>query len=84
MSSTTKSLGDITQQVVDSFGPNTDPRFRVIMTSLIRHLHDFAREVNLQYDEWMTGVRFMNSVGQASTPIRNEGQRLSDIIGLES
>ncbi|ELR08524.1 hypothetical protein VC83_00433 [Pseudogymnoascus destructans] len=32
----------------------------------------------------MIGVRFMNSIGQASTPITNEGLRICDVLGLES
>ena len=73
-----------TQQVLDSFGPKTSPRMRTVMGALVRHIHDFAREVNLQYDEWEEGVKFLNSIGQASTPIRNEGHRMSDVLGLES
>ncbi|KAB8078600.1 protocatechuate 3,4-dioxygenase beta subunit [Aspergillus leporis] len=82
--SASEEVQKITQQVVDSFGPLTTPRMREVMSSLVRHLHDFAREVSLQYDEWEAGVRYMNSVGQASTPTRNEGHRLSNILGLES
>lgn len=50
----------------------------------MKHIHDFARETELSIDEWMLGVKFINSIGQISTPIRNEGQRISDVIGLES
>ncbi|KAI8155536.1 Catechol 1,2-dioxygenase [Colletotrichum sp. SAR 10_70] len=54
------------------------------MTSFIRHLHDFTREVELTMDEWMTAVHFVNSVGQISNKTRNEAHRVSDILGLES
>jgi Catechol dioxygenase N terminus len=54
------------------------------MSSLIRHVHDFARETELTVDEWMLGVQFLNAVGQISNGQRNEGQRISDVIGLES
>ncbi|KFX95367.1 hypothetical protein O988_05827 [Pseudogymnoascus sp. VKM F-3808] len=73
-----------TQHVVDTIGPATDDRTREVLSSLIRHLHDFTREVELTPDEWMIGVRFMNSIGQASTPIRNEGLRICDVLGVES
>lgn len=73
-----------TQHVIDTTGPNISPRHKEIMAALIRHLHDFAREVELTPDEWMLGVNFMNSVGQISDPKRNEGQRISDVLGLES
>ena len=54
------------------------------MSSLIKHVHEFAREVDLTIEEWMMGVQFMNSIGQISDAKRNEGQRISDVLGLES
>jgi hypothetical protein len=75
---------NFTQSVIDAMGPKTDPRTREIMTSLITHLHDFTREVELTIDEWMAGVTFINSIGQTTTATRNEGHRISDVVGLES
>lgn len=65
-------------------GPKTNPRLRQVMTSLIRHVHDFARETELTVDEWMAGVQLINWAGQMSTDRRNEGQLVCDVIGLES
>ena len=73
-----------TQHVIDTIGPKTSPRNREVLSALIRHLHDFAREIELTVDEWMMGVRFVNSIGQISDAKRNEGQRISDVLGLES
>lgn len=73
-----------TQNVIDAMGPETPPRLRHVMASLIQHIHDFAREVQLTTDEWMAGVQLINRVGQMSNDTRNEGQLLSDVIGLES
>lgn len=73
-----------TDKVIAAMGPKTDPRLRKVMTSLIRHVHDFAREVDLTVDEWMAGVNMINAAGQMSTDRRNEGQLLCDVIGLES
>lgn len=73
-----------TQTVIDTMGPNVTPRNRQIFTSLIRHLHDFAREVELSTDEWLAGVQFINDVGQIYSPTRNEAHRISDILGVES
>lgn len=51
-----------TEKIIKSMGPKTDPRMREVMGSLIRHLHDFAREVDLTFDEWVKGVvRFRRS-----------------------
>lgn len=73
-----------TDRVIKAMGPKTSPRMRQIMTSLIRHVHDFARENELTVDEWMTGVNFINWAGKMSDAKRNEGQLLCDVIGLES
>lgn len=75
---------DFTRMVIDSMGPNTSPRLRTVMTGLIQHVHDFAREVDLTMDEWLAGVNMINWAGQMSTDRRNEGQLLCDVIGLES
>lgn len=76
-----------TQRVIDTMGPNATERNRVVLGSLIRHLHDFSREVELTIDEWMGGVHFVNAVGRIyaeSGQTRNEAHRVSDILGLES
>ena len=75
---------NFTQNVIDAIGPKAAPRTREIFTSLLRHIHDFAREIELTTDEWMLGVHFVNAIGQISDSKRNEGQRISDVIGLES
>jgi len=75
---------NFTQHVIDAMGPKTSPRMRVVMTSLIQHLHDFAREVELTVDEWTEGVALINWAGQMSNEKRNEGQLVCDVVGLES
>ena len=73
-----------TSRVIDAMGPKTDARLEEVMTCLIRHVHDFARDCDLTVDEWMKGVQLINWAGQMSTDRRNEGQLLCDVIGLES
>ena len=75
---------NFTNHVIETIGSKTNMRNREILSALIRHLHDFAREIELSVDEWMMGVHFVNSVGQISDAKRNESQRISDILGLES
>ena len=78
---------NFTQLVLDTMGPKTTERNRVVLGALIRHIHDFAREVELTIDEWMAGVHFVNAVGaiyEASGKTRNEAHRVSDILGLET
>ncbi len=73
-----------TDRVINATGAETHPRVREIMTGLITHVHDWAREVDLTVDEWMMGVNMINRAGQMSDEKRNEGQLLCDVIGLES
>jgi catechol 1,2-dioxygenase len=73
-----------TQNVINSMGPKTSPRMREVMSCLIRHVHDFARETELTVDEWMQGVELLNWAGKMSDEKRNEGQLVCDVIGLES
>lgn len=75
---------NFTKNVINSIGPGCDDRTREVFTSLIQHLHDFAREVELTTEEWLAGVKFINWVGQSWTPTRNEAHRMSDVLGLES
>lgn len=75
---------DFTPHVLALIGPKTTPRNKEVLGALIKHIHDFTREVELSVEEWTAGVEFINSIGQASTPIRNEGLRMSDVIGLET
>jgi catechol 1,2-dioxygenase len=75
---------DFTSHVIQAMGPNTTPRMRTVLTSLIQHVHDFAREVNLTTEEWLAGVELINWAGQMSNNKRNEGQLVCDVIGLES
>ena len=73
-----------TDNVIAAIGSKADPRLKEVMTALIRHIHDFAREVHLTTDEYMAGVSLLNWAGQMSTDRRNEGQLVTDVIGLES
>ena len=52
------------------------------MSSLVRHLHDFAREVELTEDEWFEGIRFLTEAGRITDDKRQEFILLSDVLGL--
>jgi hydroxyquinol 1,2-dioxygenase len=71
----------LTQAVLERLNGAADPRFAQIMTSAIKHLHAFLREVDLRPDEWMTGIEFLTAVGQACTDKRQEFILLSDTLG---
>jgi protocatechuate 3,4-dioxygenase beta subunit len=72
----------ITQNVLDSMVQTSNPRLKVVMTSLIRHLHAFVREVELTEEEWMTGIQFLTRTGQTCDEKRQEFILLSDTLGV--
>ncbi len=72
----------ITQEALRRLEGCTDPRFKQIMTSLTKHLHDFAREVKLTEAEWMQGLEFLTAVGHKCDDKRQEFILLSDTLGL--
>jgi hypothetical protein len=51
------------EQVATKAGPNANPRAKVVFSSLIRHLHAFAREVELTNEEWVMACDSMIQAG---------------------
>src|SRR5690242_12811092 len=74
----------ITDAVLQRQAGTTDARLRTIMDSLVRHLHDFAREVQLTESEWFEGIRFLTDTGHITDDRRQEFILLSDTLGLST
>ena len=74
----------ITDAAIEQMSGTPDPRLKQIMESLVRHLHAFAREVDLTPEEWLEGIKFLTAVGQKCTPFRQEFILLSDTLGMSS
>ncbi|WP_280422412.1 intradiol ring-cleavage dioxygenase [Nocardia carnea] len=72
---------DLTDRVVASFDSCTDPRLRLIMQSLVHHLHAFIREVRLSEQEWQTAIEFLTAAGHITDDKRQEFILLSDVLG---
>ncbi|MEO1452492.1 MAG: dioxygenase [Pseudomonadota bacterium] len=75
---------NITDVFMSYLGEDTDPRLREILGSLTKHLHAFAKEVNLTHAEWNTGIAFLEKAGEISDKERHEFVLLSDLLGLSS
>src|SRR5258708_9618068 len=59
-----------------------DPRLRQIMTSLIKHMHGFVREVELTEAEWATAIDWLTRTGKMCTEKRQEFILASDVLGV--
>jgi hydroxyquinol 1,2-dioxygenase len=73
---------NITDLAVERWATAKDPRLAELMTALVRHLHDFAREVRLTEGEWMAAIQWLNRAGQISSEKREEFILTSDVLGL--
>jgi hydroxyquinol 1,2-dioxygenase len=74
----------ITQAVLSRQADAPDARLRDIMTSLVQHLHAFAREVQLTEAEWEAGIAFLTATGHITDDKRQEFILLSDTLGLST
>ena len=59
-----------------------NPRTQQVMTSLVKHLHAFVREVELTETEWFTAIDFLTRTGQKCDDKRQEFILLSDALGV--
>lgn len=74
----------VTQAVIARLADTPEPRLKELMTSLVQHLHAFARDTCLTEEEWKFGIDFLTAVGHKSSPTRQEFILLSDVLGLST
>lgn len=70
------------ETVNERMSAETNPRLAEIMSSLVKHLHGFAKEVNLTQDEWDFAIGFLTKTGQMCSGERQEFILLSDVLGF--
>lgn len=63
-------------------GRDISPRLAEVMASLVKHLHDFAKDIALTQEEWEYGIDFLTRTGQICGAERQEFILLSDTLGL--
>lgn len=63
-------------------GETSNPRLQEVMGCLVKHLHAFAKEIELGQDEWDTAIDFLTRTGQICTGERQEFILLSDVLGF--
>ena len=80
----TLTENNLTAVVLERLKKAPDPRMKEIITSLIRHLHGFVREVRLTPAEWKTGIDFLTAVGHITDDKRQEFILLSDTLGASA
>jgi hydroxyquinol 1,2-dioxygenase len=73
---------DIMSRAVASFDECENERLRTIMRALVRHLHEFAREVQLTPGEWEAAIATLTATGEITDGHRQEWILWSDALGL--
>ena len=53
------------EAVLTRVAATPDPRLRQIMTSLVKHLHGFVREVRPTWEELLAGIQFLTAVARS-------------------
>ncbi len=79
-----KSHEDVTADALAVMARTTDPRLRTIMTSLVKHLHAFVRDVRLSEAEFREAAAILNEIGQRSTDTHNEAILMAGSLGVSS
>ena len=73
---------NLTDLAVERWSNVPDPRLRKIMTSLVKHLHGWVRDIEPTEAEWITAINFLTETGKLCTEKRQEFILLSDTLGV--
>ncbi len=77
------TIDNLTDIVLEEYGSKTqDPRFKQIILSLITHLHDFVKDVELTEKEWFEAIMYLTDTGKICDDKRQEFILLSDVLGV--
>jgi protocatechuate 3,4-dioxygenase beta subunit len=73
---------ELTAAAHASFDGSPDARLRLIMRSLVTHLHAFVTEVELTELEWASAIEVLTATGQITDAQRQEFILWSDTLGV--
>jgi catechol 1,2-dioxygenase len=79
-----ESVDDVTDVVLAAMAGAPNPRLRTVMAAFVRHLHAFAREVQLTQDEYDLAIDFLNRIGKTTNDTHNEGVLFADAVGFST
>ena len=79
-----ESQDDVTGAVLAEMHRTPDARTKEILAALVRHLHDFVREVRLTEREFQEAVALVNAIGKKTTPSHNEAMLIAGALGVSN
>ena len=74
----------VTGAVLSEIARAPNPRFREVMSALVKHLHAFVREAKLTEEEFHQACAYVNAIGQSSNSFHNEAVLASGSLGVST
>lgn len=75
---------DVTAAALAVMERTADPRLRVIMVALIKHLHAFIRDVQLTEAEFRQATALINEIGKLTSDTHNEAVLMAGSLGVSA
>ena len=75
---------DVTTAVLQEMHRTPDARTKEVLSTLVKHLHAYVREVKLTEKEFQDAIGFVNAIGQKTTPSHNEAMLLAGALGVSN
>jgi hydroxyquinol 1,2-dioxygenase len=79
-----QNQNDVTKAVLAELERAPNPRFKEVMSALVRHLHDFARELRLTEDEFREAAAIIAELGKRTNESHNEVVLMAGSLGLST
>src|SRR3981081_3267687 len=79
---TKTNSGTVTEVALRSFDNTPNPRTKQLLQAAVKHLHAFAREVDLTTNELIKLAEIFTQAGKISDASRHEFLLMSDVMGL--
>src|SRR5439155_1459029 len=74
----------VTKAVLSELARADNPRFKEVMSALVKHLHAFIREVKLTEEEFQKACGTINAIGQSTKAYHNEAVLMSGSLGVST
>src|SRR5918999_1436207 len=75
---------DVTKAVLQEMQRTPDARIKEVLSALVRHLHEFVREVRLTEKEFQEAIGLINAIGKKTTPSHNEAMLMAGALGVSN
>jgi hydroxyquinol 1,2-dioxygenase len=73
-----------TDAVIGKLAGCDNARLKQVMSSFVRHLHGFVREIEPTQEEWFAAIKFLTATGHMCDDKRQEFILLSDTLGVST